>query len=266
MTRSVTPQCGIVLHRYGGNTPTSQIADWVCRQTGGFSPTTGPPRVSRSLDAMASDGQPGNQAGEQQVIETERKYDVGADFVLPDLGGPSTGEMSLPEMQDLTATYFDTAGLRLAEAHITLRRRTGGTDAGWHIKLPVSADTRRELHFPLGEPTATVPGEVAGEVARWTGGEQLAPVALLRTERTVRRLVGPAGDVLAEVADDRVTGSRPDPVDPARWQQADAWREVEVELVCGTRDVLDAATARLTEAGARPSPSASKLARVLGTS
>jgi inorganic triphosphatase YgiF len=215
---------------------------------------------------MANDRQDGDQTGEQQVIETERKYDVPADFVLPDLAGPRTGEMSLPEMLDLTATYFDTADLRLAKAHITLRRRTGGTDAGWHIKLPVSGDTRRELHFPLGEPTATVPGEIAAEVAQWTEGEELAPVALLRTERTVRRLVGPAGDVLAEVADDRVTGSRPDPVDRARWQQTDAWREVEVELVCGTRDVLDAATARLTEAGARPSPSASKLARVLGTS
>jgi inorganic triphosphatase YgiF len=215
---------------------------------------------------MASDGQDGNQAGEQQVIETERKYDVAADFVLPDLTGPSTGQMSLPEIMDLTATYFDTPDLRLAEAHITLRRRTGGADAGWHIKLPVSTDTRRELHFPLGEPTATVPGEIAAEVAQWTKGEPLAPVALLQTERTVRRLIGPAGDVLAEVADDRVTGSRPDPVDPARWQQTDAWREVEVELVRGSRAVLDEATARLTEAGAQPSPSPSKLARVLGTS
>ena len=105
--------------------------------------------------------------------------------------------MSLPEIQDLTATYFDTAGLRLAAAHITLRRRTGGTDAGWHIKLPVSADTRRELRFPLGEPTARVPDEIAAEVAPWTAGELLVPVALLQTERTVRRLVGPAGDVLA---------------------------------------------------------------------
>ena len=215
---------------------------------------------------MASDGQDGKQAGQQQIIETERKYAVGADFIVPDLGGPSTGQMSQPEILDLTATYFDTAGLRLATAHITLRRRTGGTDAGWHIKLPVSADTRRELHFPLGEPTTTVPGEIAAEVARWTAGEQLVPVALLRTERTVRRLVSPAGDVLAEVADDRVTGSRPDPVDPARWRPADAWREVEVELVHGTSAVLDAAAARLAEAGARPSPSPSKLARVLGTS
>jgi len=215
---------------------------------------------------MASDGQDGPQDGEQQIIETERKYAVGADFMVPDLGGPSTGQMSLPEILDLTATYFDTAGLRLAAAHITLRRRTGGTDAGWHIKLPVSADTRRELHFPLGEPTATVPAEIAAEVARWTAGEELVPVAMLQTERTVRRLVSPAGDVLAEVADDRVTGSRPDPVDPARWRLTDAWREVEVELVHGTSAVLDAAAAGLAEAGARPSPSASKLARVLGTS
>ncbi len=40
---------------------------------------------------MASDGQDGNQAGERQVIETERKYDVGADFAVPDLAGPALG-------------------------------------------------------------------------------------------------------------------------------------------------------------------------------
>jgi len=215
---------------------------------------------------MASDRHDGIQADEQQVMETERKYDVSANFVLPDLTGPATGQLTRPEVLDLTATYFDTADFRLARAHITLRRRTGGTDAGWHIKLPVSADTRRELHFPLGEATATVPARITAEVARWTGGEPLAPVALLQTQRTVRRLIGPSGEVLAEVADDRVRGSRPDPVDEARWQQTDAWREIEVELVSGTEAVLDAAAARLTDAGARPSPSASKLARVLGTS
>jgi hypothetical protein len=47
--------------------------------------------------------------------------------------------------------------------------------------------------------------------------------------------------------------------------QQDAWREVEVELKTGTREVLDAAEAGLAVAGARLSRSASKLARVLGT-
>ena len=89
--------------------------------------------------------------GEQEQIETERKYDVDAGFVLPDLAGPGGAvSMAPPEVQQLAATYYDTDDLRLIGAHITLRRRTGGDDAGWHIKLPVGGDTRREVHFPLG--------------------------------------------------------------------------------------------------------------------
>jgi inorganic triphosphatase YgiF len=200
---------------------------------------------------------------EQEVMETEQKFDVPAGFAVPTLTGPGVASMTPPDVLYLSATYFDTAGLRLAAAKITLRRRTGGTDPGWHIKLPVSADTRRELHFPLDEGEHEVPAPVAAEVARWTGGEPLRPVAQLETTRTIRRLVDPAGQVLAEVADDAVTGSRPDPADPARWRLADQWRELEVELVSGHRNLLNAAAGQLRAAGAEPSRSASKLARVL---
>jgi inorganic triphosphatase YgiF len=200
---------------------------------------------------------------EQEVMETEQKFDVPAGFAVPTLTGPEVASMTPPDVLHLSATYFDTAGLRLAAAKITLRRRTGGTDAGWHIKLPVSADTRRELHFPLDEGEHEVPAPVAAEVARWTGGQPLRPVARLETRRTVRRLIDPAGQVLAEVADDAVTGSRPDPTDPARWRLADQWRELEVELVSGHRNLLNAAAGQLRAAGAEPSRSASKLARVL---
>ena len=202
---------------------------------------------------------------EQEVMETEQKFDVPAGFAVPTLTGPGVASMTPPDVLHLSATYFDTAGLRLAGAKITLRRRTGGTDPGWHIKLPVSADTRRELHFPLDEGEHEVPAPVAAEVARWTGGEPLRPVARLETTRTIRRLVDPSGQVLAEVADDAVTGSRPDPADPARWRLADQWRELEVELVSGHRNLLNAAAGQLRAAGAEPSRSASKLARVLGT-
>jgi inorganic triphosphatase YgiF len=202
--------------------------------------------------------------GEQEQIETERKYDVGSGFVLPDLAGAGgSASMAPPDVQLLEATYFDTDDLRLIAAHITLRRRTGGDDAGWHIKLPVGGDTRREVHFPLGPPDRVVPGEIAAEVTRWSGGAPLHPVARLETRRTVRRLLSESGEVLAEVADDQVTGSRPDPADPETWRLQDTWREVEVELKSGTPDLLDAAAARLASAGATPSRSASKLARVL---
>ena len=202
--------------------------------------------------------------GEQEQIETERKYDVDAGFVLPDLAGAGGSvSMAPPDVQLLEATYFDTDDLRLIAAHITLRRRTGGDDAGWHIKLPVGGDTRREVHFPLGPPDLVVPGQITDEVARWSGGAPLRPVARLETRRTVRRLVSESGEVLAEVADDQVTGSRPDPADPETWRLQDTWREVEVELKSGTPDLLDAAAAGLAAAGATPSRSASKLARVL---
>ncbi len=204
--------------------------------------------------------------GEQELIEIEQKFDVPAGFEVPSLTGPGVAGMTPPDVLHLSATYFDTAGLRLATAHITLRRRSGGTDPGWHIKLPVSTDTRRELHFPLDLAEYEVPAPVAAEVARWTGGEPLRPVARLETRRTVRRLVDQSGQALAEIADDAVTGSRPDPADPAQWRVTDSWRELEVELVAGSRDVLSAAARQLRAAGAEPSRSASKLARVLGTS
>ncbi len=212
-------------------------------------------------------------SGEPDLIEIERKFDVADGFTLPGLAAPGVS-VSPPEVYDLSAVYFDTSDLRLAAVPITLRRRTGGTDAGWHVKLPVNADTRRERHFPLGPETgaggaaavpSSVPEAVAAVVAEWTGGAPLRPVARLQTRRTVRRLTGPDGKVLAEIADDEVTGSRPDPEDAARWRQTDAWREIEVELVEGGRDLLAQTASRLIAAGARASRSPSKLARVLGT-
>jgi hypothetical protein len=205
-------------------------------------------------------------------LEIERKYAVGAGFVLPDLSAvPGVAAVTGPDTYHLTAVYLDTPGLDLAAAHITLRRRTGGTDAGWHLKLPAGAETRREVHAPLGPGGEPVPGELAGLVAEWTQGQPLRPIARLQTTRTVRRLTDAGGQVLAEVADDEVTGSLPDqdgcdtdaPPDPAAWRTATAWREVEIELARGPAGLLDEAGRLLLAAGARPSPAASKLRLVL---
>jgi len=95
-------------------------------------------------------------------------------------------------------------------------------------------------------------------VAEFTGGAPLRPIALLETARTVRRLTGPDGTVLAEVADDEVTARRLDHEGgPMRWH------EIEVELVSGPSSVLADAGTLLRQAGALPSASASKLARLL---
>ena len=126
-------------------------------------------------------------------IEVERKYAVGAEFVMPDLSGaPAVAAVTGPRTYHLTAIYFDTPGFRLASARITLRRRTGGTDAGWHLKLPAGA-ARREVHAPLDSGTDTVPAELAGLVSDVTGGRPLRPIARLQTARTVRHLMDGAG-------------------------------------------------------------------------
>ena len=193
-------------------------------------------------------------------LETEQKFDVTPDFVVPDLSGVvDATEVTEPEVRLLTASYFDTADLRLAAAKITLRRRTGGTDAGWHLKLPKSAGTRREMQEPLGDSETAVPPQLRSLVSEQVADDPLQVVAVLETRRTVRNITAPDGTVLAEVADDLVTGRVPG-------REPDTWREIEVELVSGGPEVLAAVHSRLTAAGARISDAPSKLSRVLSRS
>ncbi|HEX6401673.1 MAG TPA: CYTH domain-containing protein [Pseudonocardiaceae bacterium] len=98
--------------------------------------------------------------GVATMRETERKYEAVDDWELIDpagLLGFATG--TGPHEQNLEAVYFDTADLRLLRTGITLRRREGGSDPGWHLKLPAGTDSRHELRLPLdrsphGPPTA----------------------------------------------------------------------------------------------------------------
>ncbi len=193
-------------------------------------------------------------------LETESKYEADAGFVLPDLGAGAAA--TEPRRYHLHATYYDTGDLALHRHRITLRRRTGGTDSGWHLKLPVRAGTRQELRAPLGD-GGEVPAELAARVAEVTAGRPLRPVATLDTEREVVTVTGLDGAVLAEVADDRVTATRLDQPggEPLRW------REIEVEA--GSQRAAAAAALRragtlLRAAGARPSREESKLGRLLG--
>lgn len=188
-----------------------------------------------------------------RAVEVERKYDVESGTPLPDLGA-SGWLVRPPERLALHATYFDTPDLRLRAARTTLRRRTGGHDAGWHLKLPAGAD-RQELRLPpLGD---EVPGQLAELVHDLVSGRPLEPVALLSTDRTVQVVCDAAGTPLAEVADDRVVARRL-PGGPDL-----QWREWEVELLGEDRTVLDRLEGLLLAAGARPSSSGSKVGRVL---
>jgi inorganic triphosphatase YgiF len=194
-------------------------------------------------------------------LETEQKYDAGADFVLPDLGRLGGRRTADPKRIYLSATYFDTEDLDLIKHRITLRRRVGGDDEGWHLKLPVRTDTRQEVRAPLDD-SGSVPARLAAQVEDITAGHHLRPIAILDTERTVVTVAGP-GDALVEVADDRVTAIRFGQTD----SEPMSWREIEVEAKSpGAEAMLEPVGRALREAGAKPSASGSKLARVLGAS
>ena len=97
-----------------------------------------------------------------EYLEIERKFDVDTDFARPDFGAVPGVTAADPVIHHLSATYFDTPDQRLLTAKVTLRRRTGGADEGWHMKLPMSADTRRELREPLSE---ELPAPLAARVS-----------------------------------------------------------------------------------------------------
>ncbi|MFC1443397.1 CYTH and CHAD domain-containing protein [Streptacidiphilus sp. N1-10] len=236
-------------------------------------------------------------------LEKERKFDGLADAAFPALDGlPGVAEVSDPGVEDLDAVYYDTVDLRLLEHGITLRRRTGGHDAGWHLKLPVGPDRRREVQLPLsaGAP-GRVPRALTQRTRAYARGEKLVPIVRLRTHRLRRLLLDSEHRSLAEVAQDAVSAQllAPErlsglpglselpaeaapaaqpvrPVIPAQRNGSanghrstgpaapTAWTEVEAELVKGGTALLDAVEQRLVRAGLRRSLSGSKLARALG--
>jgi CHAD domain-containing protein len=198
-----------------------------------------------------------------EQLEVERKFDVGPEFAVPDLTG--LGEVAAvegPVEHDLEAVYYDTSDLRLIGSRITLRRRTGGTDEGWHLKLPADDGARWERHSPLGRAVKRPPRAVIAPVLGVLRGAPAGPVTTLRTRRLVTLLRDADGRVLAEVADDTVTATTPAP-DPSTPVEVRSWREVEVELGSGDVDLLAAVAERLVAVGARPSESASKVGRAL---
>ncbi|HEY0719230.1 MAG TPA: CYTH and CHAD domain-containing protein, partial [Streptosporangiaceae bacterium] len=158
----------------------------------------------------------------------------------------------------LEAEYYDTEDLRLLRAGVTLRRRRGGTDSGWHLKLPAGPQTRRELRLPLGRSGRTVPAELAQLVRVYSRGRPLAPVARIATVRHIRTLVDEAGTSLAEVVADEVSAQT-----LGESTTISSWREVEVELTGGDRQLLRAADKRLRRGGLQPAGRMAKLERAL---
>lgn len=201
--------------------------------------------------------------------EVERKFDAGDNVTAPSFDGLAVvARVERSPSVSLTAVYFDTLAHDLAARHITLRRRTGGADAGWHLKLPAGPGTRTELRAPLGDgqPPGEVPAALRDTVSAIVRDRPLVSVARIDTHRTVDLLYGRDGELLATFCDDRVSAT---PIGPASDGPADGvrrrWREWELELADGVTDraVLDRLANRLLDAGATPAGHGSKLARVL---
>ncbi|MFD7325715.1 CHAD domain-containing protein [Streptomyces sp. NPDC059875] len=188
--------------------------------------------------------------------EIERKYEATGRTELPDLTR-AAGVASVRDrgVAELDAVYYDTPGLRLAADSLTLRRRTGGEDAGWHLKFPVASGIRDEIRAPLAD---TLPTSLAKLLRSRVRDEDVVPVVRLRSSRNVQHLVDEAGALLAEVSVDAVHAERL-PKGPDT-----SWTEIEVELADDADPaVLDAVEKRLKKAGIRPSSSPSKLSRAL---
>ncbi|WP_031085367.1 CYTH and CHAD domain-containing protein [Streptomyces sp. NRRL WC-3549] len=191
--------------------------------------------------------------------EIERKYEATSETRLPDLTRVAGVSAVVHRGRtELDAVYHDTEDLRLAAGSLTLRRRTGGQDAGWHLKLPVSADTREEIRAPLAD---TLPPEHAALIRSRVRGRPVVPVVRVLSSRDVHHLLDADGALLAEVSIDEVLAER---LTEQGHGTTSAWTEMEVELADdGDPALLDAVERRLRKAGVRPSRSPSKAARAL---
>ncbi|BCZ23957.1 CYTH and CHAD domain-containing protein [Mycobacterium senriense] len=209
-------------------------------------------------------------------LEVERKFDVVESTVSPSFEGiAAVAHVEKSPIQTLDATYFDTPIHDLARNKITLRRRTGGSDAGWHLKLPSGPDARTEVRLPLDatDGNDSVPNELTDVVLAIVRDRPLQPVARITTRRESQVLYDAAGTALAEFSNDHVTAWSTRGSDDTDAPTEQEWREWELELLeasglsngTGGVELLNRLSNRLLDAGAAPAGHGSKLARVLGT-
>ena len=197
-----------------------------------------------------------------QHLEREISFDVGDRWQAPELGAwvPEGGRI-VADQADLQAGYFDTDGQVLRRLGVTLRRRTGGSDAGWHLKIP-SGSARLEVQSKSRG--RWVPSALVDLLRGVLADRPLGEVATISTDRRTQAVLDADGRLLVELADDRVTasatGGPKSSVPPA-----DQWREVEAELgPAGSEELLRSVTKALKSTGARRSATQVKLDRALG--
>src|SRR4051794_5160972 len=192
--------------------------------------------------------------------EIERKYRASRGLVLPDLTGriPSVAAIDAPVSHRMVAIYYDTPDLRLAREGITLRHRTGGSDDGWHLKLPlgpIANGVREEMQLP-GDGSEP-PDQLRQLVSAYVRFAFVQPAATLVTDRQTLVLRDEAGASLAELVDDQVTVQ-------GLGRVSAGFREIEVEDCGGGSSVLGAVGSQLEEAGAVGGEFMPKLVRSLG--
>src|SRR5688572_28109878 len=72
----------------------------------------------------------------RRLREREVTFEVEESWRMPDLAEVQPdGAMLDASTDELQAIYFDTPQGTLQRLGVTLRRRTGGADAGWHLKV-----------------------------------------------------------------------------------------------------------------------------------
>ena len=196
-----------------------------------------------------------------EEIEVEAKFIFGRDSALPDLS--QVAPLGPIAVSNLNALYFDTPELQLQALGVALRRRSGGADAGWHLKMKSEADGEKiEVHAPITG--ARPPMSLRNALPESVRMSPLLPVARLETRRVETPLLSPRGAVLATLCDDEVRADTSLEAASGESERPFAtWHEVEVELGMGDRRVLTHLSRVLLSSGLLAAPYGSKISRAL---
>ncbi len=190
----------------------------------------------------------------------ERKLRVHALFRMPDLVGlvpglaGSTVDTGIARVDrrpavQVRAVYHDTEDLRLIRWGVTLCRRAGGADEGWHLTMPAegsaaSGDDEMRLPLDAGEP-GQVPHQMADVVTALARRNPLLPVATLHTQRTAHVLYDSGDKPVAELVDDVVSIMDGEVV-------AGRFRELQIRSLGSDPGALDPVIDLLLAHGAMP--------------
>jgi len=179
-------------------------------------------------------------------------------FEMPQLRTWTADNMAEMPPLSLSATYYDTEGLRLVRNGVTLRYRTGeGGEGTWTLKLPLPGEASVRDEIDMSGTSNRVPPEAQRLTTAFARGDILAPVARIRTQRRRWSLRDDDGEEVAELADDRVSV-----LDGRRI--VERFREIELESKGLNRAGLQRIASDLVSSGAAATSPMPKFARALG--